>query len=127
MHRHVTESTAFAAIMLATAGTLDTLRGFMCIAEDEVFKKGTSYLFAFSLVGWGWIHIALGVVTALAGITILLTDLFWARAFGVVAAFLSIVANFLSLPYYPIWSIIVIAMCSVSIRALCLMRAGMAH
>jgi len=34
----------------------------------------------------------------------------WARAVGIVLAVLSAISNFFFLPYYPVWSIVVIAL-----------------
>ena len=34
----------------------------------------------------------------------------WARALGTVVAALSAIANFLWLPYYPVWSVILIGL-----------------
>jgi hypothetical protein len=40
------------------------------------------------------------------------------RTVGVLAACLSLVSNFMWLPYYPVWSTIIIAMCIAVIWAL---------
>ncbi|MFD6107280.1 hypothetical protein ACFWFQ_31975, partial [Nocardia salmonicida] len=57
---------------------------------------------------WGWIHLALGVLLVAVAIGMLLAAT-WARIFAYGLAALSIIANFLSLPYYPWWSVIIIA------------------
>lgn len=46
----------------------------------------------------------------------------WARVLGVGIAGLVILSNFLSLPYYPVWSIVMIAISGFIIWALCTMR-----
>ena len=66
------------------------------------------YTFAFDTTTWGWIHLVLGIVLALTGF-FLFTGREWARVVGVMVAVLSIFANFLWLPYYPLWAIVVIA------------------
>ena len=40
------------------------------------------------------------------------------RAVGVLVAALSMVANFMFIPYYPIWSVVMIALCVAVIWAL---------
>jgi hypothetical protein len=65
----------------------------------------------------GWIHLILGIVVVAAGIG-LLTGQIWARVFGVIMAGLSALANFLFLPHYPLWSILVIALDVMIIWAL---------
>jgi hypothetical protein len=113
--------TIFAAVMLLIGGTLSVFRGIMGIAEDEVFVNTPNYVFKFDLTSWGWIHLVLGAVSVVVGIGLLRLS-FWARILGVALAGLLIIANFLSLPYYPFWSITVIAICGFVIWALCVVR-----
>jgi hypothetical protein len=56
----------------------------------------------------GWIHLILGIIVFVAGVG-LLAGQTWARVVGVVLAVISAVENFLFLPYYPFWAILVIA------------------
>ncbi|MEV5103931.1 hypothetical protein ACFQ7G_31555 [Streptomyces massasporeus] len=110
--------TAFAAVMLFLVGLLDLFRGIMAIAEDDIFVTTRNYVFEYDLTGWGWIHLALGVVAMVVSAGLLRTAM-WARVVGVAIAGLVIIANFLSLPQYPVWSIVMIAMSSFIIWALC--------
>ncbi|GAA2479685.1 MULTISPECIES: DUF7144 family membrane protein [Actinomycetes] len=113
--------TAFAAVMLLLTGVLDIFRGIMGIARDDVFLATRSYVFQFSLTGWGWVHLVLGAVAVIVGLGLMKVST-WARAAGVVIAALIIIANFLSLPYYPVWSIVMIALAAFTIWALCVVR-----
>lgn len=111
----------FGAVMLLIAGVLGIFRGIMAIAEDNVFINTPSYVFKFDLTGWGWIHLVLGVIAVVVSFGLFRTAT-WARVAGVGIATLVIIANFLSLPYYPVWSIIVIAFSSFVIWALCVVK-----
>ncbi|MFM9591832.1 hypothetical protein ACKI1J_18940 [Streptomyces scabiei] len=113
--------TVFAAIMLMIAGVLGVCRGIMAIAEDEVFVSTRNYVFEFDLTGWGWVHLALGAVAVLVSLGLFQASL-WARIAGVAIAGLIIIANFLSLPYYPVWSIVMIAFSAFIIWALCVVK-----
>ncbi|CBG75122.1 hypothetical protein F3K40_41145 [Streptomyces sp. LBUM 1478] len=113
--------TVFAAIMLMIAGVLGVCRGIMAIAEDEVFVSTRNYVFQFDLTGWGWVHLALGAVAVLVSLGLFQASL-WARIAGVAIAGLIIIANFLSLPYYPVWSIVMIAFSAFIIWALCVVK-----
>ncbi|GAQ62748.1 DUF7144 family membrane protein [Streptomyces scabiei] len=113
--------TVFAAIMLMIAGVLGVCRGIMAIAEDEVFVSTRNYVFEFDLTGWGWVHLALGAVAVLVSLGLFQASL-WARVAGVAIAGLIIIANFLSLPYYPVWSIVMIAFSAFIIWALCVVK-----
>ncbi|MCQ4117652.1 DUF7144 family membrane protein [Rhodococcus tibetensis] len=106
-----------AAIVLITVGILQLLQGIAAVAENEVFVVGIEYAYKFDFTTWGWIHIVLGVIIALVGIA-LLTGATWARVVAIAIAALSIVANFLWLPYYPWWSVLIIALNVVAIWAI---------
>ena len=106
-----------AAVVLITVGVLQFFQGIAAIAKDEVFVVGIEYVYKFDLTTWGWIHLILGVVVVLVGI-VLLTGATWARIAGVILLALSIVANFLWIPYYPWWSITVIALAILAIWGL---------
>ncbi|GAA3772065.1 hypothetical protein GCM10022403_004170 [Streptomyces coacervatus] len=113
--------TVFAAVMLFISGFLDIFRGIMAIANDDVFVNTPNYVFKFDLTSWGWIHLALGAVAVIVSLG-LFTTATWARVAGVGIASLLIVANFLSVPYYPFWSLTLIAMFGFIIWALCVVR-----
>ncbi|WP_328349905.1 hypothetical protein OG828_03080 [Streptomyces sp. NBC_00457] len=113
--------TVFAAVMLMIGGVLDILRGIAAIAEDDVFVTTQDYVFEFDLTSWGWIHLALGAVAVLIAFG-LFQSAMWARVAGVAIAGLVLIANFLSLPYYPVWSVVMIAISGFIIWALCVSR-----
>ncbi|MGW2520923.1 DUF7144 family membrane protein [Streptomyces sp. NPDC001617] len=113
--------TLFAAVMLFIAGTLDLFRGIMAIADDEVFVNTPNYVFKFDLTSWGWIQLTLGVIAMIVSFG-LFTAATWARVVGVGIAGLLIIANFLSIPYYPVWSLTLIALYGFVIWALCTVR-----
>ncbi|MFE4452683.1 hypothetical protein [Streptomyces sp. NPDC056796] len=114
----VTGWTVFAAVMMIFGGAMAIFEGIAAIAKDDLFVATRNYMFQFSLTGWGWVHLILGIVVVLAGIA-LFSGALWARAVGVLLAGLLAVANFLWLPYYPFWSIVLIAINIFVIWALC--------
>jgi hypothetical protein len=101
--------TVFAAVIMVTIGVLHALWGLGAIIDDEFFVVAPNYTYKFDVSTWGWIHLIAGVITALAGLA-LFTGAVWARAVAVVIAVLSIIANFMAIPYFPVWSIIIIAL-----------------
>ncbi|WP_329303140.1 hypothetical protein OG410_37015 [Streptomyces sp. NBC_00659] len=111
----------FASVMLFVSGVLDILRGVMAVAEDDVFVTSQNYVFKFDLTSWGWIHLTLGALAVVVSIG-LFTAATWARVIGVGIAALLIIANFLDIPYYPVWSLTLIALYGFVIWALCVAR-----
>lgn len=113
--------TVFAAVMMLIVGFLDVFRGIMAIVHDNVFVTTPHYVFQFNLTGWGWIHLLLGILAIMVGVGLFKASL-WSRVAGVAVAALLLVANFLSIPYYPLWSIVAIALCAFVIWGLCVVR-----
>ncbi|KAF0968882.1 MULTISPECIES: DUF7144 family membrane protein [Gordonia] len=98
-----------AAALLFVAGLVSVFQGISAIANDELFVVGRDYVFEFDLTAWGWIHMILGIVGILvAGGLAVGAD--WARIAAIVIASLSIIAQFLWLPYYPAWAILIIVL-----------------
>ncbi|MGC0338770.1 DUF7144 family membrane protein [Streptomyces sp. SLBN-8D4] len=111
----------FAGVLLFIAGVLDLFRGIMAIADDDVFVSTPNYVFKFDLTSWGWIQLVLGVIAMSVSVG-LFSRSTWARVVGVGIAGLAIIANFLSVPYYPVWSLTLIALYGFVIWALCVVR-----
>ncbi|MFF9063974.1 hypothetical protein ACF09E_01310 [Streptomyces sp. NPDC014891] len=109
--------TLFAGVLLAVIGILDVLQGIVAIAKDDVYAAVGDYVFEFSLTGWGWTHVILGVLVGLSGAGILMGSE-WGRMGGITLAGLNTVAQFLFLPYHPWWSLFSMALSIVVIWAL---------
>ncbi|MEU9045064.1 MULTISPECIES: hypothetical protein [unclassified Kitasatospora] len=100
--------TLFAACMMIFGGTMAILEGIGAIVNDERYVITGNYVYKFDVTGWGWLHLILGLVIVVAGF-LLFTGAMWARILGVTAAGLNMIANFLWLPYYPFWALVMIA------------------
>jgi len=99
--------TVTAAIILFLAGFFDVMTGIVGLVTNEFYVTTQHWVFQLDATTWGWVHIVVGLVAVLAGVGLLYGAL-WARILGVIIAALSIIANFLWLPYYPIWAIVII-------------------
>ena len=97
------------AVLLVTVGVLEFLQGISAITKDEVFVVGPEYTYQFDLTVWGWIHLVLGLVVAVVGAT-LFTGTIWSRVGALVVCGVSILVNFMWLPYYPWWAATIIAL-----------------
>jgi hypothetical protein len=100
--------TAFAAFMLILIGIFHIISGIVAVAEDDLIVATSNYIFELDVTTWGWIHIIAGTVVLLAGFGIL-SGATWAIVVGIIVAMISMIANFLWIPYYPLWSILIIA------------------
>jgi len=109
--------TVFAAVLMLLVGIFQAVEGLVALLGDTLYLVGPDWAFSFDVTTWGWIHLITGVVIAAAGYFVL-TGAVWARSVGVVLACLGALTNFLWLPYYPVWSVIVITLNVLVIWAL---------
>jgi hypothetical protein len=99
----------FAALMMIMGGIFQALQGLAGIFENEFYVATRNYVFEGDATAWGWTHLIIGVIVGLAGLG-LLSGQTWARVVGIFLAVLSAIANFLFIPYYPLWSLLIIAL-----------------
>ncbi len=97
-----------AAVVLILAGVMNAMQGVVGLATNEFYVATRRWLFQFDVTTWGWIHVLVGLIAASTGVA-LLYGASWARILGVIIAAVSVIANFLWLPYYPLWAVIIIA------------------
>ncbi|HMG29886.1 MAG TPA: hypothetical protein VK585_07185 [Jiangellaceae bacterium] len=99
----------FAAIMMIMIGVFHAITGLAALFDDAFYVATPNYLLEFDVTTWGWIHLIAGILVALAGVA-LFSGQTWARAVGITLAFVSAIANFAFIPYYPVWSLLIIAL-----------------
>ena len=107
----------FAGVMMIIIGVFDIIQGLVALFNDEFFVITQEWIFEFDITAWGWIQLILGVILIASGVGIFSGNVA-ARTVGVIIAGLAAIVNFAWLPYYPVWSIIVIAICIAIIWAL---------
>ncbi|MEU0433579.1 hypothetical protein ABZ153_18460 [Streptomyces sp. NPDC006290] len=98
----------FAGVLLLVNGSLNILQGISAIAKDDVYARVHDYVYRINLTGWGWILLILGAIAVVAGWGIL-KEAGWARITGIALASLSMLFQFMFLPYAPIWSVVLLA------------------
>ncbi|MFI6057741.1 hypothetical protein [Streptomyces sp. NPDC051286] len=98
----------FAGTALLLSGLFSIFLGVTGIARDHLFSPA-GYAFRFDLTAWGWIHLVVGVVLVIAGVGVF-ADQRWGRGAGVAVAGISLVTQFMFIPYYPAWSISVMTL-----------------
>ena len=101
--------TLFAGVVLITVGVFQFFQGLAAIIEQGFYIVAPNNVYELSITGWGWIHLILGVVVAATGFFVL-TGQTWARVVGIAVVAVSALANFLFIPYYPVWALIIIAL-----------------
>jgi hypothetical protein len=109
--------TILAAVFMMVTGVIGFFEGLAALIRGSFFVTLPNYAFSLSATGWGVVHLVLGALLFIAGAA-LLADQTWARITGVILAAFMMVANFVYLPYYPVWAIVLIALNAFVIWAL---------
>jgi predicted Na+-dependent transporter len=100
---------SFAAVMLILLGVFQAIAGLTALFDDRFFVVAENYVFDLDPTVWGWIHLALGIVMLAAGLG-LMSGASWATGAAVFLVLLSAILNFFVIPYYPFWSLLLIAL-----------------
>jgi hypothetical protein len=102
--------TVFAASLMMVVGTFQFFEGLVAVVNGDEFLLTTkNYLVQFDATGWGWTHLVIGLVVAATGVFVLQGNRL-ARGVGIGIACVSALANFLWIPYYPLWALVVLTL-----------------
>jgi hypothetical protein len=100
---------AFAATVLTIIGVFQIIAALVAIFDDGFYVVAANYTFDLDASAWGWIHLIVGILLLVTGFG-LFNRSPWAGVTAIFLASLSAVLNFFFIPYYPFWSILVIAL-----------------
>jgi hypothetical protein len=104
-----TGAVLFAGILMIVVGIMEAFQGLAAILEDEFFVLTENYVFDLDVTAWGWVHLLLGVLVIFGGYA-LMAGRTWGRVLALVLAMLAAISNFFFIPYYPFWSLLMIAL-----------------
>jgi len=99
----------FAGVILIVVGVFHAIEGLVAIFDDGFYVVSANYTFDLDTTAFGWVQLIGGILVLAAGFA-LFSAATWARVVGVTFATLSAIANFFFIPYYPFWSILIIAL-----------------
>jgi hypothetical protein len=114
--------TYFAVALLIIAGIFQVLQGLDAIFSNQFFVATQNHLFSFNVTTWGWIHLIIGIIALAVGVGVFY-GASWARGAGMGIAIVQAITQFMFLPYYPVWSIVIIALDVAVIWALATYRS----
>ncbi|MFE0633316.1 hypothetical protein ACFW3D_41115 [Streptomyces sp. NPDC058864] len=112
-----------AGALLMLSGPLSILMGASAIAKDTVLATSSRYAYRFDLTAWGVIHLVIGVALVIAGLGVLMNKS-WGRGAGAAVAGISLITQFMFVPYYPGWAIPVMVLDLIIVFALTRFHAG---
>jgi hypothetical protein len=98
----------FAGFMMIIIGSLNAIYGLVALFNDDWVVWGNQQAVFLDISAWGWVHLVAGVIVLLTGIGVMTGNIV-ARTVGVIIVGISLIANFLAIPVYPVWSLVMIA------------------
>lgn len=108
----------FAGVIMIVMGSFHAIAGLAALFKDTYFVVGPQdLLISVDYTTWGWVHLLLGILVAIAGIA-LMVGRTWARVVGIVLAVISAIVNMAFLSAYPLWSALIIALDVIVIYAI---------
>ncbi len=98
----------FATVMFVIAAALNVIWGIAAVSSSHFFVANAHYILS-GLNTWGWVAIGFGAVEALTALSIWRGGGF-GRWFGIIVAGLATVVALMSIPAYPFWSLVLVAL-----------------
>jgi hypothetical protein len=111
----------YGSILLMLVGIFQAVVGLAAILDNDFYSSTRHYLFDNDVTAWGWLHLGLGIVIAVAGFNVM-GGRAWARVIGIIVAAIAAINSFLFIPHHPVWSILIIALSVGVIWALSVYR-----
>jgi hypothetical protein len=108
---------AFAGIVAFVVGIFNVIDGLVALLRNDYYLVTSQDILVFDFTAWGWIWVILGVLQIAVGAGIIAGHL-WARITGVAMAVLAAIGQLAFLRAFPVWSVLVIALCVVLVYAL---------
>jgi hypothetical protein len=100
--------TVLAGTLMMVWGLIAFLTGLAMVIKGGFFVYHANYAYVGTIRGWGWGELIFGAIVFAAGLCVLL-GMMWARIVGVVLAAIGAVGSFVTIPFYPIWGIALLA------------------
>ena len=108
----------FGAVMMTVVGAFGVIEGLVALLDPTVYVTVDGSVVAIDLTAWGWVHLVLGALLVVTGVSLLRSAPSWARGMGIGLVALSILVQLAWLPASPIWSILMIVLDVMVIYAL---------
>jgi vacuolar-type H+-ATPase subunit I/STV1 len=114
---HTTGWLSFAGIVAIVVGIFNVIDGLVALFRNDYYLVTSQDILIFNFTAWGWIWLLLGLIQVVVGAGIIAGHS-WARMAGVAMAVLAAIGQLAFLRAFPVWSVLVIAMCVLVVYAL---------
>jgi len=100
---------AMAGILMVIMGAFKVLSGTIGLFNSDWIVRGFSGYFFVDLTALAWWYLLVGLILVFAGLAAMQMKA-WGRWVGVIAVGVAMISEFMWLPVYPIWSILLITL-----------------
>lgn len=107
----------FAGILLLVRAAFQAFEGIVALTNSTFYVVTEQQLAVFNFTAWGWGQLLMAAVMVFAGFSVLSGHMF-GRIVAVIVTTLSLLANMVFLPAYPLWSLVAIAVDALILYAL---------
>lgn len=107
----------FGGVVMIVIGAMNAIYGLIAVFNDEWAIWSNRTVVYLDLSQWGWVHLIVGGLVALAGIGVMSGNGV-SRVAGSVIVALSMLVSFVALPIYPVWSLVVLTLEALVLYAL---------
>jgi hypothetical protein len=109
----------FGGVLMAVIGGFAVIEGLYALFSPLYFVTAGGTVLTLSVGAWGWLHLILGVLVLVTGLSLLGDQApTWARGTAVVLVAINMIVQLWWLPAYPIWSIILLVLDVLVLHAL---------
>ena len=107
----------FAGFLMIISGFFGIFEGLNEVMKSSFYTLNSNALLNITIKSWGWTHLVLSAFILLAGFAVLSGKL-WGKTIGLLFALFSSLAYLAFIPYYAVWSIIIVVFDVLIIHAL---------
>jgi hypothetical protein len=100
---------AMAGILMVVVGAFKAFSGFIGLFNDQWLVRGFTGYYFVDVSALAWWYLIIGALLVFAGLAAMQMKA-WGRWVGVIAVGLAMISEFMWLPVYPLWSILLITM-----------------
>lgn len=99
----------FAWLLLISAGVMNIIKGIAALDDTKIWTDYGSIIIYGDLRTWGWILLVWGVLLLLAALSVYRGGEM-GRWFGIIAASINLFFQFVFLPAYPFWALVIMVL-----------------
>jgi hypothetical protein len=108
---------SFAGIVAVVVGVFNVIDGLVALFRSDYYLVTSQDILVFDFTAWGWIWLIVGLVQVVIGAGIVAGHM-WARTAGIALAVVAAIGQLAFLRAFPVWSVLVIALCVLVVYAL---------